>query len=110
MNSYLALGIAIVAEVIATTALKSSDSFTRLAPSIITVIGYGTALYFLTVTMKSIPTGVTYAIWSGLGIVLISITSFVFHGQKIDLAGMLGMTLIIAGVVVLNLFSKSSMH
>ena len=110
MNSYLALGIAIVAEVIATTALKSSDSFTRLVPSIITVIGYGTALYFLTVTMKSIPTGVTYAIWSGLGIVLISITSFVFHGQKIDLAGMLGMTLIIAGVVVLNLFSKSSMH
>jgi small multidrug resistance pump len=68
------------------------------------------ALYFLTVTMKSIPTGVTYAIWSGLGIVLISITSFVFHGQKIDLAGMLGMALIIAGVVVLNLFSKSSMH
>ena len=110
MNSYLALGIAIVAEVIATTALKSSDSFTRLVPSIITVIGYGMALYFLTVTMKSIPTGVTYAIWSGLGIVLISITSFVFHGQKIDLAGMLGMTLIIAGVVVLNLFSKSSMH
>lgn len=110
MNSYLALGIAIIAEVIATTALKSSDSFTRLGPSIITVIGYGMALYFLTVTLKSIPTGVTYAIWSGLGIVLISITSFFFHGQKIDLAGMLGMTLIIAGVVVLNLFSKSSMH
>ena len=110
MNAYLALGIAIVAEVIATTALKSSDSFTRLVPSIISLIGYGTALYFLTVTMKSIPIGVTYAIWSGLGIVLISIASFVFHGQKIDLAGMLGMTLIIAGVVVLNLFSKSSMH
>ena len=110
MNSYLALGIAIIAEVIATTALKSSDSFTRLVPSVITVIGYGTALYFLTVTMKSIPTGVTYAIWSGLGIVLISITSYFFHQQKIDAMGMLGMALIIAGVVVLNLFSKSGMH
>lgn len=110
MNSYLAMGIAIVAEVIATTALKSSDSFTRLVPSLIALVGYGTALYFLTLTMRSIPTGVTYAIWSGLGIVLISITSFLFHGQKIDLAGMLGMALIIAGVVVLNLFSKTSMH
>lgn len=110
MNSYLALGIAIVAEVIATTALKSSDSFSRLVPSIITVIGYATALYFLTVTMKSIPTGVTYAIWSGLGIVLISITSFFFHNQKIDLWGMVGMALIIAGVVVLNLLSESTMH
>lgn len=110
MNSYLALGTAIVAEVIATTALKSSDSFTRLVPSIITVAGYGTALYFLTITMKTIPTGVTYAIWSGLGIVLISITSYFFHNQKIDGMGVLGMGLIIAGVVVLNLFSKSSMH
>ena len=109
MNSYLALGIAIIAEVIATTALKSSDSFSRLVPSLITVAGYGTALYFLTVTMKSIPTGVTYAIWSGLGIVLISITSFFVHNQKIDLWGMVGMALIIAGVVVLNLFSNSTM-
>ena len=110
MNSYLALGIAIVAEVIATTALKSSDSFTRLLPSIITVAGYGCALFFLTITMKAVPTGVAYAIWSGLCIVMISITSFIFHQQKIDLAGALGMALIIAGVVVLNLFSKSTMH
>ena len=110
MNSYLALGIAIVAEVIATTALKSSDSFTRLVPSLITVAGYGCALYFLTVTMQAIPTGIAYAIWSGLGIVLISITSYFFHQQKIDAMGMLGMALIIAGVVVLNLFSKSTMH
>lgn len=110
MNSYLALGIAIVAEVIGTTALKSSDSFTRMVPSLITVAGYGCALYFLTVTMESIPTGVAYAIWSGLGIVLISIAGFVVHQQKIDLAGMLGMALIIAGVVVLNIFSKSTMH
>jgi multidrug transporter EmrE-like cation transporter len=108
MNSYLALGIAIVAEVIATTALKSSDSFSRLVPSLIAIVGYGIALYLLTVAMKEIPTGVAYAIWSGLGIVLISIASFVFHQQKIDLVGMLGMALIIAGVVVLNLFSKSA--
>jgi len=108
MNAYLALGIAIVAEVIATTALKSSESFTRLVPSLISIAGYGVALYLLTVTMKSIPTGVTYAIWSGLGIVLISIAGFFVHQQKIDLWGMVGMALIIAGVVVLNLFSKST--
>ena len=110
MNPYLALGIAIIAEVIATTALKSSDSFSRLVPSIITLIGYGTALYFLTITMKSIPTGITYAIWSGLGIVLISITRYFFHQQKIDAMGVLGMALIIAGVGVLNLFLKSGAH
>ncbi|MHB1198598.1 MAG: DMT family transporter [Polaromonas sp.] len=107
MNSYLALGIAIISEVIATTALKSSDSFTRLAPSLISIAGYAIALYLLTVAMKAIPTGVAYAIWSGLGIVLISIAAFIFHQQKIDLAGMLGMALIIVGVVVLNVFSKS---
>ena len=110
MNPYLALGIAIIGEVIATTALKSSDSFTRLVPSVITVIGYGIALYFLTVTMETISTGVAYAIWSGLGIVLITIASYFIHGQKIDVMGMLGMALIIAGVVVLNLFSKSGTH
>ena len=110
MNSYLALGIAIVGEVIATTALKSSDSFTRLVPSIITVIGYGVALYFLTVTMETIPTGVAYAIWSGLGIVLITVASYFVYGQKIDLMGMVGMALIVAGVAVLNLLSKSAGH
>ena len=110
MNAYLALAIAITGEVIGTTALKSSDSFTKLVPSIITVIGYGVALYFLTVTMESIPTGVAYAIWSGMGIVLITIAAYFFHGQKIDLVGIAGMALIIAGVVVLNLFSKSAGH
>ena len=110
MNSYLALGIAIIAKVIATTALKSSDSFSRLVSSVIMVIGYGTALYFLTITMKTIPIGITYAIWSGLGITLISITSYFFHQQKIDAMSMLGMAFIIAGVVVLNLFSKSGAY
>jgi len=110
MNSYLALGIAIIGEVIGTTALKSSDSFTRLVPSIISIIGYGVALYFLTVTMETIPTGVAYAIWSGLGIVLITAAAYVMHGQKIDAMGMLGMALIVAGVAVLNLLSTSAKH
>ena len=110
MNSYLALGIAIVAEVIATTALKASDSFTRLLPSLIVVAGYGIAFYFLTVTLKTIPIGITYAIWSGLGIVLITLSSYVVYRQTIDLPGLLGMALIIAGVVVLNVFSKSVVH
>lgn len=110
MNSYIALGIAIIGEVIGTTALKSSDSFTKLVPSIITVLGYGTALYFLTVTIQTISTGVAYAIWSGLGIVLISVAGYFIHGQKIDAMGMVGMALIISGVAVLNLFSKSGAH
>ncbi len=110
MNSYLALGIAIVAEVIATTALKASDSFTRLLPSLIVVAGYGIAFYCLTITLKTIPIGITYAIWSGLGIVLITISSYVVYRQTIDLPGLLGMALIIAGVVVLNVFSKSVAH
>ena len=112
MNSYRVLGIVIVnvGEVIATTALKSSDSFTKLVPSIITVIGYGVALYFLTVTMETIPTGAAYAIWSGLGIVLITIAAYFIHGQKIDAMGMPGMALIVAGVGVLNLLSKSAGH
>ena len=110
MNSYLALGIAIVAEVIATTALKASDSFTRLLPSLIVVAGYAIAFYCLTLTLKTIPIGITYAIWSGLGIVLITISSYVVYRQTIDLPGLLGMALIIAGVVVLNVFSKSVVH
>ncbi|MGH8829736.1 MAG: DMT family transporter [Polaromonas sp.] len=110
MNSYLALGIAIVAEVIATTALKASDSFTRLLPSLVVVTGYAIAFYFLTITLKTIPIGITYAIWSGLGIVLITLASYVVYQETIDLPGLLGMALIIAGVVVLNVFSKSVAH
>jgi len=110
MNAYLALGIAIVAEVIATTALKASDSFTRLLPSAIALAGYAIAFYCLTITLRSMPTGIAYAIWSGLGIVLITLASFLVYRQTIDLLGLLGMGLIIAGVVVLNVFSKSAGH
>lgn len=110
MNAYLALGIAIVAEVIATTALKASDSFTRLWPSLLAVVGYAIAFYCLTLTLRTVPTGIAYAIWSGLGIVLITLASFLIYRQTIDLAGLLGMGLIVAGVVVLNVFSKSASH
>ncbi|PTA91963.1 QacE family quaternary ammonium compound efflux SMR transporter [Kosakonia sp. H7A] len=104
------LGIAIVVEVIATTALKSSDSFTRLLPSIISIAGYCIAFWCLTIPMRTIPTGIIYAIWSGAGIVLIGIVGWLVHGQKLDFPAMLGMGLIIAGVVIINLFSKSVAH
>ncbi|MDB5744342.1 MAG: small Multidrug Resistance family protein [Polaromonas sp.] len=110
MNAYLALGIAIVAEVIATTALKASDSFTRPLPTLVALAGYGIAFYCLTITLRTMPTGIAYAIWSGLGIVLITVISFVVFRQTIDPPGLLGMGLIIAGVVVLNVFSKSAGH
>lgn len=106
----MTLGLAIVAEVIGTTALKASESFTRLVPSLVVVVGYGVAFYCLSLVLKTVPVGVAYAVWSGLGIALITLVAFVVYGQRIDLAGLLGMGLVIAGVVVLNVFSKSSVH
>lgn len=105
--AYLYLGIAIVAEVIATSALKASESFTQLLPSLIVVVGYGVAFYCLAIVLKSIPVGIAYAIWSGVGIVLITLTGYILFDQKMDLAAILGLTLIIAGVVVINVFSKT---
>jgi small multidrug resistance pump len=108
--AYFYLAIAIVAEVIGTAALKSSDGFTRLGPSLIVALGYGVAFYCLSITLRSVPTGVAYAIWSGVGIVLISAVSWCFHGQKLDLPAMAGMAMIIGGVLVINLFSASAGH
>jgi multidrug transporter EmrE-like cation transporter len=108
MNKWITLGIAIVAETIATSAMKSSEGFTKLVPSIIVVIGYGIAFYFLSQTLKSIPVGVAYAIWSGVGIVLISLTGWLLFGQKLDAPALIGMALIICGVVVMNVFSRSA--
>ncbi|MBG6244270.1 QacE family quaternary ammonium compound efflux SMR transporter [Candidatus Symbiopectobacterium sp. 'North America'] len=108
--TYLFLFLAIVAEVIATSALKLSDGFSRLMPSIITVIFYGVSFYCLSLTMRTLPTGIIYAIWSGVGIVLIATVSWLFYGQKLDLPAILGMLLIILGVIVINLFSKSVAH
>ena len=110
MNGYLFLAGAIVAEVVATTALKASDGFTRLVPSVITAVGYAVAFYLLSQVLKTIPTGVAYAIWSGAGIVLITLISWLGFGQKVDAAALLGMGLIVAGVLVINVFSKAQAH
>jgi len=107
---WLILAVAIVAEVIATSALKPSDGFTRLWPSLLVVAGYGTAIYLLSLPLKVIPVGIVYAIWSGVGIVLIAIAATLFLGQRLDVPAMIGMVLIIAGVVVINLFSQVSVH
>lgn len=107
---YVYLAIAVIAEVIATSALKASNSFTQITPSILVVIGYGVAFYFLSLVLKNIPVGVAYAIWSGLGIVLVSIVGMVIFGQKLDLAAIIGMILIITGIVVMNVFSGSVKH
>ncbi|OZI46285.1 QacE family quaternary ammonium compound efflux SMR transporter [Bordetella genomosp. 5] len=104
------LGVAIIAEIIATSALKSSEGFTRLWPSVLTVAGYGVAFYFLSLTLREIPVGVAYAIWSGVGIVLISLVGLVLFRQTLDAAAIVGMALIVAGVVVINLFSKTAGH
>ena len=110
MKPWLILTLAIVAEVIATTALKASDGFTRLWPSLIVVLGYGTAFFCLSVTLRSIPIGVAYAIWSGVGVVLITVVAWLIFGQKLDAPAMIGMALIVAGVLVMNLFSRTTSH
>lgn len=108
--TYLHLAVAIVAEVIATSALKASDGFTRLGPSLFVVVGYSVAFYFLSLTLRVMSVGVAYAIWCGAGIVLVSLIGWLVLGQKLDGAALGGMGLIIAGVVVINLFSKSVAH
>lgn len=110
MNAWLYLTIAILAEVIGTSALKSSEGFTRLWPSVTVVVGYGLAFWMLSLTLKSIPVGIAYAVWAGAGIVLVALIGWVLFQQKIDAMGMLGIALIISGVLILNLFSKSSLH
>jgi multidrug transporter EmrE-like cation transporter len=107
MNAWWLLAIAICAEVVGTTALKASQGFTRLWPALLVAAGYGIAFYCLSLVVKTIPLGIAYAVWSGLGIVLITLLAWAFYGQRIDLAGYLGMGLIVAGVVVLNVFSGS---
>ncbi|APR36182.1 QacE family quaternary ammonium compound efflux SMR transporter [Paraburkholderia sp. SOS3] len=107
---YALLAIAIVAEVIATSALRASDGFTRGLPAVVVVLGYGVSFYLLSLTLKSIPVGVVYAIWSGVGIVLITLVALVMYRQVPDLPAVAGLGLIVAGVVVLNLFSKMQTH
>jgi len=107
---WLYLSIAIIAEVIATSALKSSEGFTKLIPSVIVITGYGLAFYFLSLTLKTISVGIAYAIWSGAGIMLISAIGYFYYKQKLDLPALIGMLFILAGVLIINLFSKSVSH
>lgn len=104
---WIFLSFAIVAEVIATTALRATDGFTRVTPALIVVAGYATSFYFLSLTLRTIPMGVTYAIWSGVGIVLISLAGFIIYNQILDAAALVGIGLILAGVLVMQLFSKT---
>lgn len=110
MNHWIALTVAIIAEVIGTTALKASNEFTQLIPSIIVVTGYGIAFYFMAISLRVLPVGVMYAIWSGMGIVLVSVIGWVVYKQSLDLASLIGIGLIISGVLVINLFSTSVGH
>ena len=108
--NWLYLGIAIVAEVVATSALKATEGFSRVVPSAVVVVGYLVAFYFLSLTLRAIPVGVAYGIWSGVGIVLIALIGWLVLGQALDVPAMLGLGLILAGVVMINLFSKSISH
>ncbi|MFZ1875116.1 SMR family transporter [Serratia sp. D1N4] len=110
MTGFMYLTMAIIAEVIATTMLKASEGFTRLWPSVVVIVGYAVAFWGLSMVVKTMPLGIVYAIWSGMGIVLVSVAAVFIYQQKLDLPAVLGMSLIIAGVLVINLFSKSSVH
>lgn len=110
MMQWVYLGIAIVAEVIATSFLKSAEGFTRLWPSVAVVIGYGLAFYFLALTLKTMPVGIAYAVWAGVGITLIALAGWIVFNQALDWPAILGIALIAAGVVILSLFSSVISH
>jgi small multidrug resistance pump len=110
MPPFVLLSIAIIAEVIATSAMRASEGFSRLLPSVVVVTGYGIAFYCLSLTLRSIPVGIVYAVWSGAGIVLITLVALVMYRQVPDLPAIIGLGLIVAGVAVLNIFSKMQAH
>ena len=107
---WIYLAIAIVSEVVATSALKSAEGFTRLLPSVLVVVGYALAFYFLSLTLRTIPLGVAYAIWAGVGVALVALVGWVVYHQSLDIAALIGIALIVSGVIVLNLFSKTVAH
>lgn len=106
MKNWLFLSIAIFSEVVATSALKASDGFTQYLPTALVVVGYGAAFYFLSLTLRTIPVGVAYAVWSGAGVALITVIAWLIYGQKLNGPSILGISLIVCGVVVLNVFSR----
>jgi small multidrug resistance pump len=107
---WIYLAVAILAEVVATSALRAADGFSRLMPSLIVVAGYGTSFFFLSLTLKSIPLGIAYAVWSGAGITLIALIGYVYYNQSLDVPAVIGIAMIMAGVAVIYLFSKSVSH
>jgi len=110
MNKWIYLTLAIFSEVMATASLKSTEGFTKLWPSVLVLVGYSAAFYFLSLTLDTIPIGVAYAIWSGVGVAAITLVSIFFFDQKIDTAGFIGIGLIVAGVIILRLFSESAVE
>ncbi|PXX48639.1 MULTISPECIES: SMR family transporter [Aquitalea] len=109
-NAWMFLAVAILSEVVATSSMKLTEGFTRLGPSLVTAIGYMISFYMLSLTLRHVPVGVVYAIWSGVGIVLVSLVAWQLYGQKLDVPAMIGIGMIMGGVLVLNLFSKSASH
>ncbi|WP_456441865.1 DMT family transporter [Caldithrix abyssi] len=110
MKAYGILAVAILAEVAATSALRATEGFTRVLPTLVVIVGYGVAFYCLTIVVKTIPIGVAYAIWTGMGIVLVSAAAIFLYGQKPDVPALVGMGLIVIGTIVLMLFSRMEVH
>lgn len=106
MLNWLYLTIAIVAEVIATFNLKNSENFTKLYPSLIVVAGYLCAFYFLSLSLRTVPLAVAYAVWSGAGVALIAILGWIYYGQKLEIPTIIGLALIICGITLLKINSK----
>ena len=110
LKYWLFLFAAIISEVTATSSLKASAGFTKVIPSVIVVVGYGLSFYFLSLVLKAIPIGIAYAVWAGLGIVLLALVGWVFFGQTLDTPALIGIALILAGVIIMNVFSKAVAH
>lgn len=110
MSHWIYLSLAIVSEVVGTSFLKSTEGFSRLGPSLVVLVGYGLAFYFLSLTLRTMPVGIAYAVWAGVGVALIALVGWLFLGQALDAPALLGIGLIVAGVVVLNVFSSSVRH
>jgi small multidrug resistance pump len=110
MPVYLILALAVLFETIGTTALQASQQFTRAGPSVLVVLAYGISFYLLSITLRTMPVGVVYALWSGLGIILIATIGWVVFGQKLDLPALAGLAMIISGIAVIHLFSSAAPH
>ncbi len=110
LKYWLFLFAAILSEVTATSSLKASAGFTKVIPSVIVVVGYGLSFYFLSLVLKAIPIGIAYAVWAGLGIVLLALVGWIFFGQTLDTPALIGIALILAGVIIMNVFSKAVAH